>query len=345
MNIALIGDSFVRVDIMLRVFKEFFPTAQFRTGEVPWPSQHFQMDNEVAEYVGSTEHILPLVETAEVVVVDVAPIKADLLAAAPALRIIGCTRGGPVNVNVREATRRGIPVFTASGRNAAATAEFTVGLLVAGLRHIPHGHAALSQGNWRGDLYCWESAGIELEGKVAGIVGLGSVGQRVARILGKGFGCRILGYDPFLSEEAWSYIEARRMNSLKEMLPLLDILTLHARLTATTSRLIGRHELELLPPSAFIVNTARGGLLDYQALYDALRAGRLAGAALDVFDPEPPPQDDPLLRLPNVTVTPHIGGASRETAERGVRQVARNIANFVTGGVPTGCINAEALER
>jgi D-3-phosphoglycerate dehydrogenase len=218
-----------------------------------------------------------------------------------------------------------------------------VGLLVAGLRNIAHGHAALSRGEWRGDLYYWERAGIELEGKVVGIIGLGSVGQRVARILGTGFGCHILGYDPFISDDAWPHASAKRVTALEEMLPQVDILTLHARLTSATHKFIGRRELELLPSPAFVVNTARGGLLDYAALYDALVTGHLVGAALDVFDPEPPRLDDPLLRLPNITITPHIGGASRETAERGVRQVAKGIADFMAGKVPKGCINPEVL--
>ena len=238
--------------------------------------------------------------------------------------------GGPVNVNVEAATRRKIPVLNSPGRNAAATAEFTVGLILAGMRRICLGAARMKEGVWDGSLYMYRECGEELEGKTAGVVGLGNVGRRVARLLGA-FGMRVLAYDPWVPSSAFRQVGAEAVD-LPTLLKHSQILTLHARLTPETRGLIGKRELAQLPKGAFVANAARGGLLDYEALYEALEQGHLSGAALDVYDPEPFPESHPLLSHSRVVATPHIAGATRESALRGAERVAEDLSRLMRGG-------------
>ncbi|MCL6575001.1 2-hydroxyacid dehydrogenase [Kyrpidia sp.] len=336
MNIALVGDGFVHADIMEAVFRELFPNDTYVKLEVDWPSRPFQRNDEVVEYVGDPSELSSVVKQADVLVVSVAPVTRAMIESSPNLKIIGCTRGGPVNVNIAAAHDHNIPVVFAPGRNAAATAEYTIGMLLAGLRNIGHGHAALSQGRWVHEFYLYENVGFELDGKVAGVIGFGNVGQRVAYVL-KSLGCTVLCYDPWVPPSAIAAAGVSPVERLEELLPQVDLLTLHARQTAENYHMISEEQLARMKPSAFLVNTSRGGLLDYDALFRSLSAGRLRGAALDVFEEEPPPLDHPLLRLPNVTVTPHIAGATRETAARGTQLVAEAVRELLNGGRPNNC--------
>ena len=188
-----------------------------------------------------------------------------------------------MNVNLAAATERGIPVCYTPARNAAATAEYTIGLLLAAMRRLAEGHKDLTDGVWRGDFYAYSEAGIELEGKTAGLVGFGAVGRRVASVL-RAFGAEVLVADPYVDPAEVEAVGATAVE-FDELLPRAEVLSLHARLTPETRHLIGREEISLLPDGAVLVNAARGGLLDQEALCDALESGKLRAAALDVYDP------------------------------------------------------------
>ncbi len=250
-------------------------------------------------------------------------------AAAADLKLIMVCRGGPVNVNLEAATGRGIPVCYTPARNATATAEYTVGLLLAAMRKLAFGHAELSRGTWRGDYYAYDEAGTELEGKTVGLVGFGAVGSRVARVL-RAFGAEVLVADPYVDPAQVEAVEGRVV-PLDELLPRADAVSLHARLTPETRHILDRAAIARLPRGAVLVNGARGGLLDYDALCDALDSGHLRAAALDVYEPEPPPPGSRLYTTPNLTLSPHIAGASRETAERAAAIAAEEVGRWLAG--------------
>ncbi len=311
--------------------------------ELAWPREPFGPVAEVKEASGSEEQMLALVPGIEIAVTEMAPFTRQVIDAADALRVIVVCRGGPVNVNLDAATERGIPVCYTPARNAAATAEYTIGLLLAAMRRIAEGHKDLIGGVWRGDFYAYAAAGSELEGKTVGLVGFGAVGRRVARVL-RAFGAEVLVADPYVDPDDVAAVGASAV-SFTELLPRADVLSLHARLTPETHHLVGRDQIALLPRGAVVVNAARGGLLDQEALCDALDSGHLRAAALDVYDPEPPPSGSRLFTTPNLVLSPHLAGASRETAQRAALIAAAEVGCYVRGEPLRFVANPDALTR
>ncbi|OIQ08141.1 putative 2-hydroxyacid dehydrogenase YoaD [Moorella thermoacetica] len=344
MKITYISDKLVKKEIFeaaIRRHFDFIDTLQIEGFQVDWPEIPLQYGPEVREFVGTEEEVISLIADAEVFLTHVAPVTERVLASAPRLKVIGCARGGPVNINVNAATMRGIPVFYNPGRNAPVVAEFTVGLILAEVLNIARAHTALINGIWRGDYYIYENTGFELEGKIAGIIGLGAVGRRVAHLL-KAFGMRILAFDPYVSEDVFTACGAEKV-SLEMLLKNADVVTLHARHTPETAKIINNRTLALMKPTAYFVNTARGGLVDYEALYKSLKDKKIAGAALDVFDEEPIPPNSTVFSLDNVTITPHIGGASKETAFRSADILVAEVKKFLLGQPVQFCKNPEVL--
>jgi D-3-phosphoglycerate dehydrogenase len=253
-----------------------------------------------------------------------------VLEAAPRLRCVACARAGAVNVNLDAARLRGITVTNAPGRNARAVAEFTIGALLAHTRGISAGHRDLSaNGAWRTDLYHYESVGRLLPSLTVGIVGFGHVGRLVGQLLGA-LGCRLLASDPHIPAAVFANAGIDVV-PLPRLLAESDVVTLHPRIEAGAPPLIGAAELATMRPDACLIQTARPAALDYDALADALAGGRLAGAVLDVYPDEPLLPTHPLLALPNVTLTPHIAGAARESAEEGAAVAARCVRQFLSG--------------
>lgn len=338
------GDQFVLNRLLIEALREATGDrlAIIET-EFAWPREPFGPVAEVQEAAGSEEQMLRLVAGIEIAVTEMAPFTQRVIAAADALRLIAVCRGGPVNVNLDAATARGIPVCYTPARNAAATAEYTIGLLLAAMRRIAEGHKELTAGVWRGDFYAYAEAGTELEGKTAGLVGFGAVGRRVAHVL-RAFGAEVLVADPYVDPAEIAAVGARAV-SFAELLPRAEILSLHARLTPETRHLVGRVEIALLPRGAVIVNAARGGLLDQDALCDALASGQIRAAALDVYDPEPPPPGSRLFSTPNLVLSPHLAGASRETAERAAVIAAAEIGRYLRGEPLRYVANPDALTR
>jgi D-3-phosphoglycerate dehydrogenase len=347
MKIAVIGDLFVRAGLygaaLQRHVAPLVGDLEIAVAEVPWPDTPLSDSDEVHEFVGNEQVVIDLAHDAEVLVTHVAPVTRAVIDACPRLRIIGCSRGGLVNINVVAATGRGIPVVNAPGRNAQAVIEFTLGLILAECRGIGRAHKALSDSLWQGHLYRYDVTGRELKGQTIGLVGFGAVAQGLVPYL-RPFGMRILAFDPYVGAARCAELGVEQVD-LPTLLTEADIVSIHARVTKETRGMIGPAQFAQMKRGAYFINTARGPLVDHDALYDALLSGHLAGAGLDTFVSEPPPLNWPLLRLPNVTVTPHIAGASKESAERGIESVAADIAAFLAGRPLASCVNAAALKR
>lgn len=234
----------------------------------------------------------------------------EALARGDRLKVVGRAGVGLDNVDVEAATERGVLVMNTPGVNAAATAEHAWALLLALCRRLPAADASVRRGEWARGRF----VGSQLEGRILGVVGLGRVGRRVARF-GRAFGMTVLGADPYLSAESAEELRVELVE-LDRLLAESDVVTLHAPLTEETRGLVGAERLERVKPGALLVNAARGGLVDVDAVVDALEDGRLAGAAFDVY-PEEPPEGSPLLDRPDVVLTPHLGASTVE-AQRDV---------------------------
>ena len=307
----------------------------------PWPLEPFGDIGGVHEASGSVEVLIEHLQGAQVAVTQMAPFTREVFLASPELRLVGVCRGGPVNVDLDAATEAGVLVTFAPGRNAQAAAEFTVGLILAVSRRIAESDQDLRNGIWRGDNYTLERVGIELEGAVVGLVGYGAIGRLVARIL-HGFGSTVVAYDPYADGAALAADGVRRVE-LDELLAISDVVSLHARYTPDTHHLMDEAALRRMKRGAVLVNAARGGLLDYGPLPALLEQGLLGGVAVDVYDIEPPPIDHPLLHAPNVVLSPHLAGATRQTADRAASIVARDVAAFLAGREPAHVANRAVL--
>lgn len=309
----------------------------------PWPLEPFGDIAEVHEASGSVGELIEHLKGADVAVTQMAPFTREVFRARPELRLVGVCRGGPVNVDLDAATEAGVTVTFAPGRNAQAAAEFTIGLILAVSRRIAESDQDLRNGVWRGDNYTLERVGIELDGAVVGLVGYGAIGRIVARIL-HGFGSTVVAYDPYADAAA---LEADGVRSigLDELLTSSDVVSLHARYTPETHHLIDGAALRRMKRGAILVNAARGGLLDYAPLPAMLEQGHLGGVAVDVYDIEPPSVDHPLLHAPNVVLSPHLAGATRQTAQRAASIVAHDVADFLAGRIPAHVANRAVLPK
>ncbi|GEB48634.1 oxidoreductase [Streptomyces cacaoi] len=337
------GDHFIAPQLFVDALKSAAPELEFdfRTQTTPWPLEPFGPVGNVKEASGTEEQLLEALGDAEIALVQMAPFTADVIREAPNLKLIGVARGGPVNVDVEAATAAGIPVTFTPGRNAAAAAEFAIGLMLAALRRIPSSDAELKKGTWRGDYYAIENAGIELDGTTVGLVGYGAIGSIVARVL-RAFGSHVLVADPY-TDPAKAEADGVELVALEELLRRSSVVSLHARVTPETRHMLNADNLKLLPEGAVLVNSARGELMDYGPLPEMLRTGRLGALALDVYDVEPPPADWPLRQAPNVITTPHLAGATRQTADRAAAITAAQAAAFLRGERPQFVTNPEAL--
>ena len=326
MKILLAGDGFVLNDLLEREITSVLSIkCEISKIVLPWPAIPFAPVADVDEASGSEDEIIRVIRDAEVIVTQMAPLTARVFAAATALKLVTCTRGGPVNVNLRAATERGIAVCSTPGRNAVAVAEYTLLLMLAALRRLPEAHTSLAGGQWRSGLYAYSESGGEIAGSVVGVVGLGEIGRRVAASV-RAMGATVIAHDPHTTSS-----DGIELVALGELLDRADIVTLHARLTPETRHMIGAAELTRIRAGGILVNTARGGLLDYDAALHALESGRLAALALDVFPEEPVPATSRLLRARGVVLSPHLAGATRQTAARAAATAANELDRYARG--------------
>ncbi|WP_432041182.1 2-hydroxyacid dehydrogenase [Streptomyces cadmiisoli] len=272
--------------------------------------------------------------SAHAIITALAPVTAEHLAAAPELALVQCASHGFENIDVAAARARNVTVCTigSSGAESQNVAEQTFALMLALAKRLVPAHNALTTGDWA--LPRLQGSLTELSGKIIGIVGLGRIGAEVAR-RAVAFDMTVLyaGRRPVPDETA-ALLGGARHVPLDDLLRAADYVTLHAPLTDETRHLLDAERLALLRPTAFLVNTARGALVDQEALADALKKGTLAGAGVDVFDPEPPSAALRLLRAPNVVLSPHVGGVTRETLIRIALAAVQNVVDFLAGRAP-----------
>jgi D-3-phosphoglycerate dehydrogenase len=341
--VLLAGDEFV----LNRLLAEELATVAgadawtLRELEFPWPTTPFGQVGEVDEAAGTEDQMIEALGGVRVCLTQLAPLTKRILDACPDLELFAISRGGPVNANLEAATEHGVAVTFAPGRNATATAEYTVGMMLAALRGIADGHVGVSDGRWEATRFVFDTTGLELEGTTVGLVGAGAIGSRVARIL-LGFGARVVVFDPYAKPD--SLPEGVESVSFDDLLDAAKVVSLHARVTPENRGMMGAAQFAAMPHGSVLVNCARGALVDHAALADALRGGHLFAAGLDVFDVEPLPADHPLRSAPNVVMTPHLAGASQQVVRNACRMVAAEADRYRRGEPPAHCANPDVLK-
>jgi len=264
-------------------------------------------------------------------------VTANLMDNSPKLRVVGRAGVGVDNIDVPAATVRGIVVMNAPDGNTITTAEHTMALLISLARRVPQANRSLRSGQWDRKSFI----GVELQGKTLGIVGLGRIGRAVAS-RARAFGMNIVAYDPFIAPEH-SRDQEIDVVSLLEVFSRADFLTVHTPLTPETRSIVDREAFSKMKRGVRIINCARGGLIDEEALYEAIKSGIVAGAALDVFTREPPPPDHPLLGLDEVIATPHLGASTTEAQEGVALTVAEQMRDYLLTGALRGAVNVPSL--
>lgn len=266
---------------------------------------------------------------AEILIGAFCPFSRAMMDAMPNLTTICICRGGIENVDLDAATAHGIKVFNAAGRNANAVSDFTIGSMLACVRNIAQSNHNIRVGKAEAPLANADNTP-DMEGKTVGLVGFGHIGSLVAKKL-SGFDVKVITYDPFIPAEA---LEGTGVTLVEkdELFKTADIVSMHARLSEDTFHMVGEHELSLMKPTSYFINTARAGLVDYDALYSALSEGKIAAAALDVFYEEPVPADSPWLKLDNVVLTGHLGGVTADAQRKSPLIAAKKALSFEESG-------------
>lgn len=285
----------------------------------------------------SREELIETLKDADALLVRSATkVTADLLESAPKLRIIGRAGVGVDNIDVKAATQKGIIVVNSPEGNTVSAAEHTVALMLSMLRFIPQAAASTARGEWKRKQF----TGVELYNKTVGVVGLGKIGREVASRV-RAFKARVLAYDPFITPEHARELDLEVLD-LEAVLRESDVITVHTPLTKETRGLIGRDQIAMMKKGTRIVNCARGGIIDEDALYEGIKSGHLGGAALDVFVNEPP-SGSPLLELENVICTPHLGASTEEAQMKVALDVAEQVADVLQGRPARAAVNIPSL--
>ena len=276
------------------------------------------------------------------VIVRNIPIDGPLMDECPKLKVIAKHGAGVDNIDLNGATARGIVVANVPGGNADAVAEGAVALMLAALRRVPEVHALVAGGRYSAR---WDLHYGQLWQKTLGLVGIGNIGARVARICARGFNMKVLAFDPSLTEAEIAERGGEKVDDLHRLLAAADAVSLHVPLTESTFHMIGRAEFAAMKPTAILVNTARGPLVDENALAEALAERRIAGAGIDVFEAEPPAADNPLLKAPNIVLSPHTAGSTVEAARYLAVASAEIAIAVLSGRQPSGLLNPDVWEK
>jgi D-3-phosphoglycerate dehydrogenase len=348
MKILIAGDDFIPAFLFQKSLEDrlsnIVKDLEFRAFDIGLEGIPRKKLVDIKEYWGRPQDLIKRIKDIEILIVSFAPVTKQVIAAGKKLRLIGCSRGGPVNVNIEAATSRGIPVLYTPGRNADAVSDFTFGLILALVRNIPKAELFVRSGKWKSpkeDTF-EKPTGPELTGRTIGIIGFGEVGSRVG-IRATGFKMNILVYDPYIPKEKVERIGGK-MVDLKTLMTESDIITLHLRLPLGVKGFIGAEQLAWMKKTAYLINTSRGAAIDEKALYNALKKRQIAGAALDVYEKEPISPNNPLLRLDNVILTPHVAGISTDIPLRSCRMLAEDVERFLKGEKPLHIINPSVLK-
>jgi D-3-phosphoglycerate dehydrogenase len=284
----------------------------------------------------SEEEIIQKVTDLDAMIVGIEKITEKVITAAQKLKIISKHGAGVDNIDVKAASSKGIIVTSAPGANSDAVADLTIGLFLAVARKIPFADRSIRDGAWP------RVVGVQLNGKVLGIIGLGQVGKKVAR-RALGFDMRVLTYD-VIKDEEFSRTHGITYVSLDEVFSQSDYISIHIPLTPSTQHLIGEKELGMMKKDTILVNISRGNIVEEEALYQALKTGRIRGAALDVFAQEPAAKANPLLALDNFIATPHMGGYTHEALRETGMICVRDIVSMLEGKRPQYVVNPEILK-
>ena len=299
------------------------------------------------------EELMEKSANADIIITSYDDITRAVIENAPNLKLIACTRATPVNVDMAAAKERDIPVIYTPGRNSDTTAEMTVGLMLSIARKIPMAYRALKEGKFTADPNAqkvtkeglkvdmvWDMEpgspymvfkGTQLHGKTLGIVGYGSIGRRVGKIA-RAFGMELLIYDPFLCPIDLEEVGVKKAEKLEDLMKNADFITCHMKITPETTGIISREMIALMKPTAYFINSSRGAILDEEALIDALREKRIAGAAFDVYAKEPIASNHPYVtELDNVVITPHIAGATDDVLVNHTKQIVADVKRFAEG--------------
>jgi phosphoglycerate dehydrogenase-like enzyme len=348
LRILIFGDSFISVEDFQRAFSKISKTNQvtfMHLNEQDHMIPQTESEKSIKEYLGSTKQIVSVLNDEEILVVHGAPVTEEVFSAARNLKVLCCARGGPVNIDLMAATKKGIPDVTAPGKNAEAVAELTFALMILLSRNIIKAHRhvietkIVGKDNYEGNQFF----GQELDGKTLGLIGYGQVGSRVGK-RARSFGMSVIVFDPYIER---SKIEAPGIMAvdLETLLINSDYISLHARESKENENLIGAKQFSMMKQGAYFINTARPSLVDEKALFDALRRGKLAGSGVDVVRYDPARPVNPLIELENVIVLPHIAGATHESKAKGAFIVAKQIERYLSGQSLQTVINSEVLTR
>jgi D-3-phosphoglycerate dehydrogenase len=287
----------------------------------------------------SKEELIEIIPNYDALVVrSGTKVTAEVIEAGKRLKIIGRAGVGVDNIDVSAATQKGIVVANAPGGNSVSTAELAIGMIFSVARKIPQAVSSVKSGKWERKKFM----GTELKGKTVGVVGLGRIGFEVAKRL-RSLEMNVIAYDPYISESKAREIGVELL-PLEEVLRRSDFITIHVPKTRETEKMFSKKEFEMMKDGAYIINCARGGIVDEGALYEALKSGKLAGAALDVYESEPPSMDNPILSLENTVTTPHIGASTREAQISVGLTIAEEIINVSKGLPVRNAVNLPSLD-
>ncbi len=299
------------------------------------------------------EELIERTKDADIIITSYDDITRGVIENAKNLKLVACTRATPVNVDTEALKEKGIPLLYTPGRNSDCTAEMTIGLMLAVARRIPMAYKALKEGKFTAapdakketkdglkvDMI-WDMdadspymvfKGTQLKGKTLGILGYGSIGRRVGKIA-RAIGMELLIYDPYVSGIDVEEFGVRKADSLAQTMRESDFITSHLKVTPETKGIVSREMISLMKPTAYFINASRGAVLDEEAMIDALREKRIAGAAFDVYASEPIRSNHPYItELDNVVITPHIAGATEEVLKNHTRMIVSDVKNFLNG--------------
>jgi D-3-phosphoglycerate dehydrogenase len=351
MKIVVVGDAMIPARFIAGAcdrMKEFNPEVRSLSwlGEedrVRLQEERIKVEKGGPDAVPTPEGLMECVPDVEMLLVHYCPISRKVLdAAGPGLRVVGTCRAGLEHIDLCFATERGMVVFNVRGRNAGSVSDFAVGLILAECRNIARSHLGIVRGTWRKDFVNGPHIP-ELSGKTVGLVGFGWVGRLVCRKL-SGFEVNILVHDPYVSNDAVVASGAKPVD-LPTLMRDSDFVSIHARLTPENRAMIGARELSLMKPTAYLINTARAGLVDEEALVGVLQNRSIAGAGLDVFQHEPIHADHPLVKLDNVTLTSHLAGTTSEALSRSPVLLVEDIVKYLRGQKAEFIVNPEVIDQ
>lgn len=346
MKLVGIGDLFIPAAYIESGFK-CIKDLGIEVETVEWKLEDFeelQKINLLVEKGGSEayeppQYIYDACRDADIIITEFCTITKKLMDSCKNLKVIGVLRAGIENVNLGYANQKNILVYNTPGRNADSVADFTIGLMLSECRNIAKGHFGLKNGQWIRE-YPNTDTIPDLPGKTVGIIGLGEIGQKVAKRL-VGFDVELLGYDPFVKDPPYGI----KMCSLEELMEKSDFVTIHVRHTKDTENLVNKELIGRMKPTAYLINTSRSVIADENALYEALKAKKIAGAGLDVFNLEPPGKDYPIVAIDNVTVTPHMAGGSKDAFLNSPKKLALEMIKLWSKQESRYLINKDVFKR